>query len=138
MCPGFVLICLACVRTRLPWVLDKVAASVEKEFGPSALYGKTNRAADLPCKHSLTFVHSAVQEGEVLGVVVAGDEVGKVATFFSRQQRRSADAVGRSNKHAGSCTALNRFLPHTFLSPFRHHTQVGNLSQTSPEEWSSD
>ena len=28
MCLGVALICLACVRTRLPWVLDKVTASV--------------------------------------------------------------------------------------------------------------
>ena len=39
---GAVLICLACVSTRLPWVLDKVAASAEKQFGPSAVYGKSN------------------------------------------------------------------------------------------------
>ena len=38
MCLGVVLICLACVSTRLPWVLDKVAKSVEKQFGPSAAY----------------------------------------------------------------------------------------------------
>ena len=38
MCLGVVLICLACVITRLPWVLDKVTASVEKQFGPSAVY----------------------------------------------------------------------------------------------------
>ena len=32
MCLGVVLICLTCVRPRLPWVLDKVTASVEKHF----------------------------------------------------------------------------------------------------------
>ena len=31
MCLGVVLICPTCVSTRLPWVLDKAAASVEKE-----------------------------------------------------------------------------------------------------------
>ena len=36
---GVVLMCLACVNTRLPWVLDNVTASVEKQFGPSAVYG---------------------------------------------------------------------------------------------------
>ena len=40
VCLGVVLICLACVSTRLPWVLDKVATSVEKQFGPSAVYGE--------------------------------------------------------------------------------------------------
>ena len=47
VCLGAVLICLTFVSTRLPWVLDKVRLSVEKEFGPSAVYGKSNRAADL-------------------------------------------------------------------------------------------
>ena len=56
MCLGVALICLACVSTRLPWVLDEVTASVEKQFGPSAVYGKSNRAADLLCKHLLALV----------------------------------------------------------------------------------
>ena len=30
VCLGVVIICLACVSTRLPWVLDEVTASVEK------------------------------------------------------------------------------------------------------------
>ena len=42
MCLGAVLICLTCGSTRLPWVLDKVATSVEKQFGLSAVYGKSN------------------------------------------------------------------------------------------------
>ena len=67
VCLGVVLICLACVSTRLPWILDKATASVEKEFGPSAVYGKSNRAADSRCKHFFALVHSAVEEGEVLG-----------------------------------------------------------------------
>ena len=105
VCLGAVLICLACVSTRLPWVLDKTTASVEKEFGPSAVYnelelkliqsnitqkpvlrgevgacrftqltstakryavyGKSNRAADLLCKHFYALDHSSVEEGEV-------------------------------------------------------------------------
>ena len=77
MCLGAVLICLACVDTRLPWVLDKVTASVEKPFGQSAVYGKSNQAAGLLCEHLLARVHSAVEEGEVAGVEFAGDEVGK-------------------------------------------------------------
>ena len=32
VCLGAVLICLACVITRLPWVLDKVTASIEIFF----------------------------------------------------------------------------------------------------------
>ena len=50
VCLGVVLICLAYVSSRLPWVLDKVATSVEKRFCPSAVYGKSNRALDLLCK----------------------------------------------------------------------------------------
>ena len=66
MCLGVVLTCLACVSTPLPWALDKVtAASVEKQFGPSAVYGESNRAADPLCKHLLALVHSVVEEGEV-------------------------------------------------------------------------
>ena len=53
VCLGVVLICLACVSTRLPWVLDKATASVEKQFGPSAVGGKSNRAAGPLCKHLL-------------------------------------------------------------------------------------
>ena len=41
VCLGVVLICLACVITRRSWVLDKVAASLKKQFGPSAVYGKS-------------------------------------------------------------------------------------------------
>ena len=62
MCLGAVLICLACVSTRLPWVLGKAAPSVEKQFVPSAVYGKSNRAADSLCKRLLALVHSAVKE----------------------------------------------------------------------------
>ena len=47
-----------CVSTRLPWALGKVAASVEKQFGPSAVHGKSDRAADLLCKYLLALVHS--------------------------------------------------------------------------------
>ena len=47
-----------CVSTRLPWALGKAAASVEKQFGPSAVHGKSDRAADLLCKHLLALVHS--------------------------------------------------------------------------------
>ena len=60
MCHGAVLICLACVGTRLPWALGKVSASAEKQFGPSAVYSKSNRAADPLCKNLLALVHSAV------------------------------------------------------------------------------
>ena len=76
VCLGVVLICLACVSTRLPWVLDKVATSVEKQFGPSAVNGKSNRAADSLCEHLFALVYSVAEEDEVLGVEFAGDEVG--------------------------------------------------------------
>ena len=73
VCPGFVLICPACVSTRLPWILDKVTESAEKQYGPSAVYGKSNEAADPLCKYLLALVHSAVEEGKVPGVEFAGD-----------------------------------------------------------------
>ena len=79
VCLGVVLICLACVSTRLSWVLHKVATSVEKQFGPSAVYGKSNRAAHSLCKCLFALVHSVVEEGEVLGVEFAGDKAGEVA-----------------------------------------------------------
>jgi len=63
VCLGVVLICLACVSTRLSLVLEKVATSVEKQFSPSAVYGKSNRAADLLCEHLFALVHSVVEEG---------------------------------------------------------------------------
>ena len=34
------------VRTRLPWVFDEITTPVEKQFGPSPMNGKTERAAD--------------------------------------------------------------------------------------------
>ena len=54
-------------------------ASVKKEFGPSAVYGKSNRAAGLLCKHFLALVHSVVEEAKVPGVEFAGDEFCEVA-----------------------------------------------------------
>ena len=75
MCLGVVLIYLTCVSTRLPWVLVKVAASVEKQFGPSAVYGKSNRAADLLCRHLLALVHNVVEEGEVRPSTISLSEV---------------------------------------------------------------
>ena len=65
---GVGLICLACLSTRLPWVLDMVTVSVEKQFGASAVKGKSNRAAGPLCKHLLALVHSVVEEGEVCEV----------------------------------------------------------------------
>ena len=49
-CLGGALICLACVSTRLPWDLEKVTAPAVKQFGSSAVYGKSNRAAGPLCK----------------------------------------------------------------------------------------
>ena len=98
VCLSAVLICLACVSTRLPWVLDKVTESLEKQFGPSAVYGKSNRAADPLCKHLLALVHSAVEEGEVLGVQFAGDEVGKVADLHRTLTKRADDKAGNAPK----------------------------------------
>ena len=44
-CLGAALVCLACVGTRLLWVLNKVAAPVEKRFGPSEVPGKSDGEA---------------------------------------------------------------------------------------------
>ena len=101
VCLGVVLICLACVSTRLSWVLDKVATSAEKQFGPSAVYGKSNRAADLLCKHLLALVHSAVEEGEVLGVEFAGDKVGEVADLHRNFTECADDEAGNAPRVVG-------------------------------------
>ena len=101
VCLGVVLICLACVSTRLPWVLDKVTVSFEKEFGPSAVYGKSNRAADLLCKHLLALVHSAVEEGKVLGVEFAGEEVGEVADLHRNLTKRADDKAENAPQVSG-------------------------------------
>ena len=42
MCLGVVLACLACVVKRLSWVLGEVTALAEKQFGPSAMYSKSD------------------------------------------------------------------------------------------------
>ena len=44
-CLGAVLVCLACVGTRPAWVLNQVKAPAEKQFGPSTVYSKSERAA---------------------------------------------------------------------------------------------
>ena len=51
VCLGVVLISLACMSKWLPWVLVKVTESAEKRLGPSAVFGKCNRAADPLCKN---------------------------------------------------------------------------------------
>ena len=95
VCLGVVLICLACVSTRLSWVLDKIATSVEKQFSPSAVYAKYNRAAHSLCEHLFALVHSIVEEGEVLGVEFAGDKVGEVADL-NRNFTECADDEARN------------------------------------------
>ena len=79
ICLGVVLICLVYVSTRLPWVLSKDAASFEKQFGPSAAYGKSKRAAGPLHKQLLALVRGVDKEGGVLGVGVVGDKVGEDA-----------------------------------------------------------
>ena len=95
-----------CVSTRLPWALGKVAASVEKQFGPSAEYSKFNRAADLLCNYLLALVHGAVEEGEVLGVEFAGDEVGEVAGLHQSPTKPADDKAG--NAFRCRSTSLSR------------------------------
>ena len=73
LCLGVALICLACVS---------------KQFGPFAVYGKSNRAADSMCEHLLALVNSVVEEGEVLGVEFVGGKVGEVADLFHFSKQR--------------------------------------------------
>ena len=54
-------------------------------------YGKSNRAADPLCKRLLALVHSVAEEGEVLGVDFAGDEVGEVADLHRNLTKRVDD-----------------------------------------------
>ena len=98
---GVVLICLACGGARLPWVLYKVAASVERQFGLSAMYGKSNRAADSLCKHLFALAHSVIEESEVLGVEFAGDEVGEVANLNRYLTKRADDEAGDAPRVVG-------------------------------------
>ena len=81
--------------------MDKVTASVETEFGPSAVYGKSNRTADLLCKNLLALVHSAVEEGEVLGVEFLGDEVGEVADLHRNLTKRDDEKAGKASRVVG-------------------------------------
>ena len=83
-CLGAVFVCLACVGTRLPWVLGEIAAPFEKQFGPSAVYSKSGRAADPLCGDAATSVLDDNEEGGVLGAVLVGDEAGGVVGFLSR------------------------------------------------------
>ena len=106
---GAVLICLACVSTRLPWpwVLGKVTASAEKQFGPSAAYGKSNRAADPLCKRLLALVHSDVEGGEVLSAEFAGDRAGEVADLHRNLTKRAEDKAGNAPRVLGVHLCLN-------------------------------
>ena len=63
VCLGVVLICLACVSTRLPWVLNKVTASVEKEFGPSSIHLPLaiSQGIDYLSPHQLHFIARSPQ-----------------------------------------------------------------------------
>ena len=88
---GIVLICFACVGAWLPWVLNKVAAPVEKPLGPSVVYGKSNQASGSLCKHLLALIHSVVEESKVLGVEFAGDEVGELANLHRNLTERADD-----------------------------------------------
>ena len=56
MCLGVAFVCVACVSTRLPWVLGEVKAPAEKQFDPSAVCSKSDRAADPLCEDALALV----------------------------------------------------------------------------------
>ena len=67
------------VRTRLPWVFDEITTPVEKQFGPSPMDGKTERAADPLRENALALLLGDVEEGKVLGAELARGEVSEVA-----------------------------------------------------------
>ena len=67
------------VRTRLPWVFDEITTPVEKQFGPSPMDGKTERAADPLRENALALLLGDVEEGKVLGAELTRDEVSEVA-----------------------------------------------------------
>ena len=98
---GVALVCLAYVGAWLPWVLDKVAEPAEKQFGPSAVYGKSNQAPDSLCKHFFALVYSVVEESEVLGVEFAGDEDGEVANLHRNHTERADDEAGDAPRVVG-------------------------------------
>ena len=63
MCLGVVLVCLACVSTWLPWVVGLVTEPVEKQFGLSAVYRKSDRAAGPLRERGPSPILSDVEEG---------------------------------------------------------------------------
>ena len=71
------------VRTRLPWVFDEITTPVEKQFGPSPMDGKTERAADPLRENALAPLLGDVEEGKVLGACIFGtvirNDVTKIA-----------------------------------------------------------
>ena len=67
------------VRTRLPWVFDEITAPVEKQFGPSLMNGKIERAADPLRENALALLLGDVEEGKVLGAELTRGEVSEVA-----------------------------------------------------------
>ena len=75
LCLDAVLICLECVVTRVPWVLDKATVSAENQFGPSAVNDKSNRAADLLC---------------ICFYIFSCDRTSKCETEIGKTRRRSA------------------------------------------------
>ena len=52
-------------------------------------------------KHLLALVHSAVEQGEVLGVDFAGDEVGEVADLHQNLTKRADDKAGNASRVVG-------------------------------------
>ena len=100
MCLGVVLFCLACVGTRLPWVLGEATAAVEKKFGPPEVYSKSDRAADALCADVLVFLFGDVEKGEVPSAEPAGDEAGEVADLLRVLTERADDKAGHAPRVA--------------------------------------
>ena len=85
---------------------------------------QVHRAAGPLCKHLLALVHSVVEEGEVLGVEFAGEEVGEVADLHRNPTRRADDKAGNASRVANIC-----FVPPLPVGGSGTSSWQGNLRQ---------
>ena len=93
---GVVLVRFMRVRTRLLWVFDEITAPVQKQFGPSPMDGKTERAADPLRENSVALLLGDVEEGKVLGAKLTRDEVGEVADLRRDLAERADGEAGHA------------------------------------------
>ena len=103
---GAALVSLARVGTRLPWFLNGTKKPVEKQFGPSTLHGKSERAAYPLRGNALAFVLGDFEEGEVSGAGVAGDKDGEVADLRRDLTERADDKAGHAPRDTSAHLCL--------------------------------